>query len=39
MLGRVPAMFDTKAIERLDRKRLPADVVDTTSEYLRKKPR
>jgi hypothetical protein len=37
VLGRVPAVFDGKAIQRLDRNRLDADVVETTSEYLRKK--
>ena len=38
VLGRIPAAFDGKAVPRLDRKRLPSDVVETTRAYLRKKP-
>jgi len=39
VLGRVPAVFDGKQIQRLDRKRLPVEVIETTSEYLREKRR
>lgn len=37
ILGRIPLRFDANAIKRLDRKRLANDVMDTTSDYLRKK--
>lgn len=36
-LGRVPVRFDAKAIKRLDRKRLDKEVVDASTEYLRRK--
>lgn len=35
--GRASKRFDAGAIRRLDRKRLPQDVIETTREYLAKK--
>ena len=36
-LGRASAKFQAKSIKRLDRKRLGRDVVDVTTEYLKRK--
>lgn len=37
VFGRIPAPFDPSKVKHLDRERLPADLVEVTEKYLRRK--